>query len=340
MTLTQDCPFCQPTEEDIVILETPYARAICDARPAMVGHVLVTSTNHIPSAFDIEEPASAHLRLVQQEVSWRMHNHFGEVGVYEHGRSMICRFHDINRGHVHAHLHILPVSFDLITRSGYESIWSVQPTKLEITTNDRYLYQEIGDYPKQLWATGRLPVRRHFVRSELQDVLSERGIAWIPLESSPDDHDDAVEATASILKTAQPLSGTKTIILYGPLDILMKNRIASDIQKAIDLKGRDGEQIKILTRELDNYASDDITLRFWLSDRFSHPVSHLALAETEIKRTNNIESENFNNRIAASDATWNDFRLTVNGLSIDEITDLVREAWRLRFGVDLLEGPS
>src|SRR3989442_1116809 len=100
------CPFCKPSDEDIVVLESPYARAICDARPAIVGHTLVCSKAHVASAFDLTEPAYSHLRVMQQEISRRMYECFGEVGVYEHGRSMLCRFHIVNPGHIHAHVHI------------------------------------------------------------------------------------------------------------------------------------------------------------------------------------------------------------------------------------------
>lgn len=214
-----------------MVLESPYARAICDARPAIVGHTLVCSTNHVASAFDLADQSYAHLRVMQEEISRRTYEAFNEVGVYEHGRSMLCRFHVVNPGHIHAHLHVLPVSFDLIGRSGYEHKWDGPPGN-SITAEDRYLYQEIGKVPNETWAVGKLPVRRHFVRAELEEVLRQGQRPWIPLTATPDDHDDAVEETASLISQHDVSERPQNVIALLGSDLAGKNRIANALGRS------------------------------------------------------------------------------------------------------------
>lgn len=217
------CPFCRPPEEDVVVLETDYAHALCDARPVIVGHVLVTPKSHADSVYDLEEPTFSHVRLLQQEISWRLYNAKGEVGVYEHGRSTLCRFHNTPVGYCHAHLHVLPASFDLIARSGYESRWRSKPSRTALTQSARYIHQEMGEYPEQMWAVGVAPVSRHFVRSEFQNLLNESGQSWIPLSAMPDDHDEAIEQTEFLLRAgeASSSSGKKGLTLFGEQETII-----------------------------------------------------------------------------------------------------------------------
>jgi hypothetical protein len=136
---------------------------------------------------------------------------------------MVCRFHDINRGHCHAHLHVLPASFDLIGRTGHDLKWKGRPTTADVTANERYLFQEIGDIPEQTWAVGSLPIWRHFVRTAFQDLLAESGQSWIPLSATPDDHDENVERTALLFRNAPKEKQANAILLYGGSVTLLRD---------------------------------------------------------------------------------------------------------------------
>ncbi len=277
-----------------MVLETPYARAICDARPALAGHVLITSREHVPSVFDLDEPAYSQLRGLQQEIASRVQLACGEVGVYEHGRSVLCRFHQANRGHVHAHLHVLPVSFDLIGRSGYEQKWSHIPSNELIREDDRYLYQEIGNVPMETWATGSLPVQRHFVRAELQNVLSERGRDWIPLTSQPDEHDEAVDKTADFLipKPSADFRGVELISEMRPSICEAAKRIGANLGWVvvdIELIYRAVAIITKLFNKQDLLSALDLLVNAFQSGEASfEPPSENSVGVSRLRVNNNI----------------------------------------------------
>lgn len=231
--MSSSCPFCEPTEDDVVALETVHARAICDARPAAVGHMLIVPKAHLPSSLDLDPLNRAHLDVLQQEVVRRLQRKTGTVGVYEHGRSRMCRFHDVPVGYCHAHMHVLPASFDFVKRANYGSTWTREPSAEVLGPNARYLFQEIGDSPIRKWAVGNTPVPRHFVRAEFEASLAEFGHSWIPLGLSPDDYDEAIRQTAAIF--TEPSSKAKGIAVFVPSDQL---RWEISIKLAARLKWR------------------------------------------------------------------------------------------------------
>ncbi|MBJ6763627.1 hypothetical protein JGU66_22890 [Myxococcaceae bacterium JPH2] len=196
-----DCPFCRIAGHERVLLTTPGARVMCDARPALAGHLLVVSETHVPSAEDLSAWEYQCFRRAQQEIAARVHAVFGEVGVYEHGRSAICRFHCADRGDTHGHAHVVPVSCDLIERTGFTTRLGYRPPVDQLVETDRYVYQEAGATPESIWGFGGGNVRRHFVRSELHRVLEERGARWVPLDAPPTEHREANEESVRLLST-------------------------------------------------------------------------------------------------------------------------------------------
>lgn len=194
-----ECPFCRIAGHERVLFRMPGARVLCDARPAVVGHVLVVSETHVPSAEDLDGLDYLRFRLAQQEIAARVHAVFGEVGVYEHGRSAICRFHCADRGDTHAHAHVVPVSCDLVERTGFLTRLARRPPAEQLVETDRYVYQESGATPGSIWGFGGGNVRRHFVRSELHRVLEERGTRWVPLDAPPSEHRETNEESVRLL---------------------------------------------------------------------------------------------------------------------------------------------
>jgi diadenosine tetraphosphate (Ap4A) HIT family hydrolase len=297
MNAVQQCPFCYPSLEDTVLLETDEAKVICDAKPAVVGHVLIVSREHSPSAFDLSSSARAHLRLAQQEIGRRTRNRFGEVGIYEHGRSMLCRFQPGSQGHFHAHLHAVPISFDLIARSQYESSWTGSLLPKSLAADDRYLYQEIGDFPQETWATGRLPVVRHFVRSELQNVLTERGLKSIPLSAPPDDHDDAIDQTAALLSPSDSRCKQGLVLIASNRHWLQG--LARGLRASVRLPIANMESVVHLVAQLSSESEgancmllfDKIVEAFRTGEAFFEPDVSSSLEQSRIRLNGRIWTE-------------------------------------------------
>jgi histidine triad (HIT) family protein len=197
------CPFCQPSASDVLLLESDRILVLCDAKPITVGHLLITSRSHVPSVFDLQIEEYVQVRSVARKVVDVVRQSFGEVGVYEHGRSAICRFGMVDAGHTHAHLHILPLSFDLIGNIGSGTRSRTPPAALSLNGADRYLYQEVGDGATEVWSvahSGEVP--RHFVRLAAQNELKRRGLGWLPIDTDPNDHEEAVLLTQARLGAA------------------------------------------------------------------------------------------------------------------------------------------
>jgi diadenosine tetraphosphate (Ap4A) HIT family hydrolase len=179
------CPLCSPTTEDRIVIRSSRALAVCDAMPAMLGHILVAPISHCPSVLDLSPPDREHVRIVEQEIGQRLYLWQGDWGHYEHGRSLLCRFHTISPPNLHAHVHSLPYSFDLVHQSD-------DATEEGGPAVGRYLYQRTRRAPEERYAAVGTETPRHVVRSTLERVLREAGRVPISLEESADVHDNAV----------------------------------------------------------------------------------------------------------------------------------------------------
>lgn len=207
------CPFCCPGEDDVVLVNQDNVIAVCDAQPILAGHVIIASRSHIPSMLDLSDQERQEVRQVQDRLASAIFEAYGDVGAYEHGRSAICRFGMADGGHLHAHLHLIPFSFDLIGAAQGAS--SREPPEILISRPDlRYLYQNLGITGAESWSVAYgYNVPRHIVRSATQDEMTRRGIPWLALDSNPNLHDDAVAATFETIRAAlatTPARGIRT----------------------------------------------------------------------------------------------------------------------------------
>lgn len=196
------CPFCRPGEDDVVLVNEDNVIAMCDAKPILAGHVIVASRSHIPSILDLPDQERRQVRAVQDRLASAILLAYGDVGAYEHGRSAVCRFGMIDGGHLHAHLHLMPHSFDLIGAA--QGAPSTEPASILTSRGDlRYLYQRLGIDGAEFWSVAYgYNVPRHFVRSAAQLELTHCGIPWLPLDSHPSLHDNTVNATAETIRAA------------------------------------------------------------------------------------------------------------------------------------------
>lgn len=190
-----NCPFCRPSQDDVIIAETDHAFAMCDARPLCTGHLLISPKNHFASMFDTPVLALNHVAVLKYELGRRLLHQFHEVGVYEHGRSHL---HTPSGDFSHAHVHILPVSDDVLQFSNSRRLWECKPPGRELFGVD-YFYQEGSSGHGQKWAVGTTPVRNHCVRGLLEKALKARDIPSLPLSAPLQEHEIAVKQTAQAL---------------------------------------------------------------------------------------------------------------------------------------------
>lgn len=327
-----NCPFCNLKSDERILFETEHAYVLCDARPVVIGHVLAVSKSHTPSVFDLDPLQRNHLRLVQQEASARIFERMVEPGAYEHGRSMLCRFHEtINQGHFHAHVHILPASFDLISSAGFETVGNVMPDSSAIQDGVRYLYQEMGQLPVGSWATGGFPVQRHFVRVEFQRHLEKNNLPWSSLTAHPDDHDDNIDATFSLLN--KPVSSPflffvvicDDLNLTDSLFLKAKSIAPFQVFRSKDTCKDDVDSLSKETGGLLFANSDDLLLigqpssKVFLLSEKQTGISNEIGPKTVIYGTPTIRD-------------WVDFQITTDGLSDEQILALIFAAKDLRSG--------
>jgi len=319
-----DCPFCLPTADDVVLLETPHARVMCDEKPIVVGHLLVAPKMHIGSFLDLPQMVQAHVLLLQQEASRRIRHLFGEVGVYEHGRSAICRFQLPNPGHIHAHFHVLPVSFDILRFIHTDWICE-EPPQAILSAEERYLFQEIGDLPERNWAGGRLSVLRHFIRSAIQSEVAQRGVSWFSLSAPPAEHEAAVEQTASLFRSVADARPPQGLIVQGGsedvnhsvLDALSQlycKQVTAETRAGGTLADINGPEIVIGSTRSVRDLNDAALLRVYLTSP-----------------SNNVNKQQQPTVIGETiRGTWDDFRISIGDLTTDDIVQLIQQAWELR----------
>jgi diadenosine tetraphosphate (Ap4A) HIT family hydrolase len=290
----QNCPFCSPKFEDVIVLENSVARALVDARPILVGHTIVASREHKPSALDLDALSYAGLRLLQEEISFRIHRATGEVGVYEHGRSALCRPFASDRGHVHAHLHVFPAAFDLLRQVHCKILPVYRPLAEDLSDDRRYLYQEIGSIPRPEWGVPSRDPSRHVVRSVAEAALLQNGRSWVAMDAPSSVHEQITEESKELINSYRPI-------------VISEIRIAGrdkEIEEAVAQDLRLQSRIPVITRSNSTtHAYSSTQLRIFLCDERSY--------ETEV-------------------LSWTDFRIPISGLGMSDIKSLVRDSLRMR----------
>jgi len=205
------CPFCKLHSSETVLLENDYAIAVCDARPICAGHVLVVPKTHVPSIFDLDPQTYRGLRVLLEEVAERLRSTYGESGCYEHGRSPMCRFHAADAGFLHAHVHALPLSTDIISEQKKVVCETGPPRAQTLREAKRYLYQRCGSPPVESWAPISRIVPRHFVRTALQVAMGLRGRRYLSLSADTDTHEDAIDETNSVFAKRPQSNPVRTL---------------------------------------------------------------------------------------------------------------------------------
>lgn len=118
VTWDPECVFCRSNprrvwEED--------GLAVCsDPAPLRQGHLLIYTTEHYPSAADMDAQAAERLDALEADLGKRICAEFGDYVLFEHGRTGHClRSRPGERLCHHMHVHMIPGALDL---RGYAGI--------------------------------------------------------------------------------------------------------------------------------------------------------------------------------------------------------------------------
>lgn len=228
IVVVNNCPFCRPSSDDVIIAETPHAIAICDARPLCAGHVLICPKNHFESMIDAPVWALNHVAALQYEIGCRILHQFGEVGIYEHGRSSLWRFRTAPLDFRHAHVHALPVSDDVLRFAESRQSWCSMPAERDLHGERDYFYQECSGTPLRKWAVSIAPSRSHCVRGLIEKALEVRHSPSIPLAAAAAEHEGAIEQTVKALRSGL-LPPLHSLALAG-IDKAVLREVADELQ--------------------------------------------------------------------------------------------------------------
>jgi diadenosine tetraphosphate (Ap4A) HIT family hydrolase len=99
-----NCPFCNPTTDRVILLESEFAFAIFDKYPVNEGHALIIPKKHLANYFD--------LPMAEQTACWALVNQVKEIVAKQYNPAGFNV--GINVGETagqtvhHVHIHLIP----------------------------------------------------------------------------------------------------------------------------------------------------------------------------------------------------------------------------------------
>lgn len=107
------CIFCESRLSKVLLSTNDFIVALDDF-PLSEGHLLIFSKEHYGCGGELPKQTLADLVSLKNRVSSILHNIYGKVVFYEHGRAGHCvSFGPDERLCHHFHLHALPISEDI-----------------------------------------------------------------------------------------------------------------------------------------------------------------------------------------------------------------------------------
>ena len=316
MVIMSNCPFCRPGPDEVVVAETPHAIAICDARPLCAGHVLICPRDHFASMIDTPVWALNHVAVLQYEVGRRLLDRFGEVGIYEHGRSSISRFHVASGDFCHAHVHALPVSDDVLRFVSNQRSWGHVPTERELSDEPDYFWQECSSGPVPKWGAGLTPPRNHCVRGLIEKALTARNVRYIPLSAPAAQHRIAIKQTAGALLPVLP-HAFEGVSLYS-MDRTPLLNVAQELRKVLGWPVIIQDQSRLTPIPVEGLSDHGPTI--FISDAGSFSPRRSASLEVIFGDTS----------LLSQFKSWDFLRVTSTGVEPKALADTVLTALKLR----------
>jgi len=193
------CPLCEPDAHEI-LLENSDALVMIDVRPMCAGHVLVVPRGHESSVRSVVPNRLKGLMDLATTAARVLERRWGEAGMYEHGGGPLCRPHLARVSSAHAHLHILPISTDIVSRLPA----GLRADRSDVVVNGlHYLWQRAGPAGDERSTDLIGGVPPHITRTLLQLAFDEYAQPWIPLSAAPRLHERAIAETRATFAARQ-----------------------------------------------------------------------------------------------------------------------------------------
>ena len=171
MHTCQLCPHQSAKTWDVPLLESANFRVLVSLGALVEGWVLLVPKEHFLSIGALPTSLFEELQSVKESVCERLQRIYGHVSAFEHGPGTQRR--NVGCGVDHAHLHVVPVSFDLAAAAApylpEDSTWVVADLKCcksAAEAGDDYIYLE------QPLNSGRI-----LCRKDLGSQIMRRAIA-------------------------------------------------------------------------------------------------------------------------------------------------------------------
>ncbi|MWV60755.1 HIT family protein [Rathayibacter sp. VKM Ac-2754] len=203
-----ECVFCRSNPRKV--WESRGLAVCSDPAPLSPGHLLVYTTEHHPSAAYIGVESAATLDLLVEALSTRIRSAFGDVVLFEHGRTGHClRSRPGERMCHHMHVHLIPGALDLRTLAalGQSVVLSSWTDVIDLGSQaDGYAVVGGGSAPLVFYPVSHsLPP--HYLRTVIAEARSTPELAdWETVLSNSDAAEAAPRSHEIVLELVDGLT--------------------------------------------------------------------------------------------------------------------------------------
>jgi diadenosine tetraphosphate (Ap4A) HIT family hydrolase len=178
-----DCVFCH-VDPALLIAESKSFFVIRDPFPLMEGHIMIVSKTHYGCVGELPPEQMHELNDLKDHFSTKIHDSFGEVSFYEHGRAGTCQASEganaMPTCH-HMHLHAIPLDSPIQKILEGQYLQISQKSFLDIPENfyrfGNYIFFENGRFGSYFFAADDSYVAPHLMRTLIAEIQGKPELA-------------------------------------------------------------------------------------------------------------------------------------------------------------------
>lgn len=108
-----DCRFCNPPDQNRILFESENYYIMLSLGPIVEGYLLLVSKQHDECCAALPEKHSAEFDRLYTWIKEILTDTYGHAIAYEHGRAGSCLVASDSKHCYHAHMHFVPIQFDM-----------------------------------------------------------------------------------------------------------------------------------------------------------------------------------------------------------------------------------